>query len=87
MPEKTSKGYREKSYRLADAERNGQIITAHCNLCHLTFNYRPADLIAFSATSAPSKSNAISVARIAGRRIISVPSSGASAPPNMESFR
>jgi hypothetical protein len=46
MPEKTTFTYREKSYKLSDAERNGQIIAAHCQFCKLTHNFRPADLIA-----------------------------------------
>lgn len=45
MPEKTTYSYREKSYRLRDADRNGQIIVAHCHYCRLTYNFRPADLI------------------------------------------
>lgn len=46
MPEKTTFSFREKSYELSDAERNGQLIVIHCHLCKLTHNYRPADLIA-----------------------------------------
>ena len=46
MPEKTSFTYREKSYTLADADRNGQIIEAHCKWCHVTCHFRPADMIA-----------------------------------------
>lgn len=46
MPEKTSFTYREKSYKLSDADRNGQIVAAHCHRCKLTHNFRPADLMA-----------------------------------------
>jgi hypothetical protein len=46
MPEKTTVTYREKSYTLSDADRNGQIVEAHCRYCKLTYNFRPADLIA-----------------------------------------
>lgn len=45
MPEKTTIPYREKVYTLADADRDGQIIEAHCHYCKLTYNFRPADLI------------------------------------------
>jgi hypothetical protein len=53
MPEKTTFTYREKRYKLSDADRNGQIIAAHCRFCKLTHNFRPAGLIAALGDPAP----------------------------------
>lgn len=44
MPEQTNVSYKERQYKLSDADRNGQIIVMYCSFCRTKHNFRPKDI-------------------------------------------